>query len=438
MMKNERCPLQTECEKKCTFMGHELDCPYYNANAREDLTIPDQEERRERMWRQQEEAEIAVMGDEDDEDAEEPGEALTAAEGQEVAARPIEVITAEIWLYKQQAGAAILEIGRRLNEAKAQLTHGEWLPWLEEKVEFSEATAQRFMRLAREYENPSLVTDLGASKALQLLALPPFEREEFIAEKHEVNGQEKTVLEMSKRELAQAIKERDEARRKAEDLEQAMEAQLEEQRTVYDVDMAEIQGKLEEAENRAAVFARKLEDAKARAAADLEEAQGEVEALKAQLEELEDAPKPVAVETIVDEEAVKAAAEEARREATEALKAKIEKAEKARDKAEQAKAKAEQDLAAMKVAQEEAQAITTREKQTLAEQVQTLQKKLAVASSSEMTIFKLHFEQGQASINKMTECITKMAEAGDGEGAGKLRKALAALLATTLEVLKDA
>ena len=55
---------------------------------------------------------------------------------------------------------------------------------------------------------------------------------------------------------------------------------------------------------------------------------------------------------------------------------------------------------------------------------------------SEMTIFKLHFEQGQASINKMTECIEKMMEAGDSEGAGKLRNALAALLTTTLEVLK--
>ena len=71
-------------------------------------------------------------------------EAMTTEGAKEAAPRPIEVITAEIWLYKQQAGAAILEIGRRLNEAKAQLSHGEWLPWLEEKVEFSEVTAQRF------------------------------------------------------------------------------------------------------------------------------------------------------------------------------------------------------------------------------------------------------------------------------------------------------
>ncbi|WP_303997106.1 hypothetical protein, partial [Desulfovibrio piger] len=75
-------------------------------------------------------------------------------------------------------------------------------------------------------------------------------------------------------------------------------------------------------------------------------------------------------------------------------------------------------------------------KQTLEDQVQALQKTLAVASSSEMTIFKLHFEQGQESIHKMAECISKMAEAGDAEGANKLKNALTTLLNSTLEVLK--
>lgn len=93
--------------------------------------------------------------------------------------RPIETITAEIQFYKGQAGACILEIGKRLNEAKEQLAHGEWLPWLEGQVEFTERAAQRFMRLAREYSNPTLVSDLGATKALILLALPEDQREVF-------------------------------------------------------------------------------------------------------------------------------------------------------------------------------------------------------------------------------------------------------------------
>jgi hypothetical protein len=44
------------------------------------------------------------------------------------------------------------------------------------------------MRLAREYPNPSPVTELGYAKALLLIALKSSERDEFISESHEVNG----------------------------------------------------------------------------------------------------------------------------------------------------------------------------------------------------------------------------------------------------------
>ena len=54
---NERCPLQAECEIKCHYVGHELDCPYYDANARPGYEIDDQEERRRAKWREAEEAE---------------------------------------------------------------------------------------------------------------------------------------------------------------------------------------------------------------------------------------------------------------------------------------------------------------------------------------------------------------------------------------------
>ena len=348
--------------------------------------------------------------------------------------RPIEVITAEIWLYKQHAGAAILEIGRRLIEAKAQLSHGEWLPWLEEKVEFSEVTAQRFMRLAREYENPSLVTGLGASKALILLALPASEREEFVAEKHQVNGVEKSVLEMSKRELEKAIKERDDALNRAAEAEHIIEVKLEEQRSAFDAHMEDLRDKLQEAESEAERYQRQLEEQKAKATADIETAQEESARLLTLLEELQKAPREV--ETVVDQEAVSQAADAARKEMEAKLKGKLEKAEKAKEKAEQAKNKAEQELASLKVAQEEATAIAKREKQTMEEQMQTLQKKLAVASSSQMTIFKLHFDQGQGSINSMTECIGKLEKDGNAADAEKLKGALRALLTATLEVLK--
>ena len=128
----------------------------------------------------------------------------------------VETLTAEIQVYKQQAGACVVEIGRRLIQAKELLPHGQWAAWLAEKVEFSERTAQRFMRVAEGFSNPTPVSDLGLSKALLLLQVPEEEREEFLETPHDVSGEEKTVQEMSKRELEKVIKERDEARKQAE------------------------------------------------------------------------------------------------------------------------------------------------------------------------------------------------------------------------------
>lgn len=123
------------------------------------------------------------------------------------ATRPIETITAEILVYKNQAGAAILEIGRRLIEAKDQLEHGAWSAWLKDRVSFSERSAQNFMRLAREYQNPQTFADLGASKALALLDIPAEDREAFA---EEVDAEHCSV-----RELQAAIKARQEAENQA-------------------------------------------------------------------------------------------------------------------------------------------------------------------------------------------------------------------------------
>lgn len=122
--------------------------------------------------------------------------------------RDIEAVTCEVLHLKQELARNIVDIGLRLMEAKAMLPHGEWLPWLEEKVHFSEKSAQNYMRVAREFPNPQLVADLGVRKALALLELPPAERESFT--------EENNVIDMTSRELEKAIRERDEARKEAE------------------------------------------------------------------------------------------------------------------------------------------------------------------------------------------------------------------------------
>ena len=44
-----------------------------------------------------------------------------------------------------------LNAGRLLTEAKSQLPHGEWLPWLEANTEVSPRQSQRYMRVAKNW-----------------------------------------------------------------------------------------------------------------------------------------------------------------------------------------------------------------------------------------------------------------------------------------------
>lgn len=128
----------------------------------------------------------------------------------------IDNLTIEILILKQQTAQNIIEIGKRLITVKESLPHGEWGKYLEEKVDFSNVTATRFMRVANEFSNVSTLKDLSQSKIFALLDLPQEEREEFI--------QNNPVNNMSTRELQQAIKEKKEleeklklAEKKAED-----------------------------------------------------------------------------------------------------------------------------------------------------------------------------------------------------------------------------
>jgi len=64
------------------------------------------------------------------------------------------------------------------------------------------------MRASNELSNSTAMLNLGQTKIFALLDLPQENRDEFISSPHEVNGQTKTVDEMTSRELQQAIKEK--------------------------------------------------------------------------------------------------------------------------------------------------------------------------------------------------------------------------------------
>ena len=104
--------------------------------------------------------------------------------------RSLEVISAEIRAITASMLSNIMEIGRRMCEAKELLPHGEFGTWIKEQTGYSLSTANNFMRIFKEYSAPQgslfgpeancqTFGNLSYSKALALLAVPAEEREEF-------------------------------------------------------------------------------------------------------------------------------------------------------------------------------------------------------------------------------------------------------------------
>ena len=305
---------------------------------------------------------------------------MAPIETDQLESRTIETITDEILDAQRRGGEAILTIGRCLIEAKEMLPHGEWLPWLNEKVAYSERTAQNFMAVARRYSNPQTLADLGMAKALALLALPDSERDEFV--------QDHNVIDMSARQLKQAIKERDEAMKAAEEA-KADASAAEQARAKMEADMAVVNASL------------------AAAREEKQKADQEAARLEQELADLKARPVEVAVETVVDPEAL----EKATAEAVAEMQAKLDKAKEAKAKADEKRKQAEASVEILKKS---------------LENMERNEKKAALGADKDVAQFELLFDQTQANVNRMHGILLKVAGREDGT-ADKLRRAIQAL-----------
>lgn len=245
--------------------------------------------------------------------------------------RQIADVTRDIRIKTGQFLLDAIEIGRLLFEAKAMVEPGGWMQYVEDELPFSQSWANNYMRLYKEYGSEQLsifgnsqaTARLSPTQALELLALPAQEREEFM-ETHDVEN-------MSTRELKQAIRERDEAVQAQE----VAEAQVE--------------------ENRAEITQLQEDLTKAKAAG--EAAASEVEKLKTQLAKAQEKRKaaedaltkatenPEIPESMMEEMRQQVAADAAK-EATEDLQKKLDEATAAKNAADKARADAEQKLEA--------------------------------------------------------------------------------------------
>lgn len=166
-----------------------------------------------------------------------------------VAVRSIEIVTAEIHTIRDNVARVfmdgVVQIGRRLEEAKQLVPQGEWLQYLDKELGYKPTTAQNYMRIAREFgdgqiglsgKTPSdFFGNLGYSQLLPLLGLPEEEREQ-LAEEHDLAG-------MSSREIQALVKERDEAKANADKLQKDV-GLLKDKLVDADKDLSDYQHKL--------------------------------------------------------------------------------------------------------------------------------------------------------------------------------------------------
>lgn len=317
--------------------------------------------------------------------------------------RDIQTVTTEIRTLHRQAQRMILgyaiEIGRRLTEAKEMLPHGQWGDWLKTEVEFSQSTAQNFMRIFAEYgdSQTSLFGDaksqtlgnLPYTHALKLLAVPAEEREEFI--------EEHRVEELSSRALEKLIRERDEARSAAAELEEEVEA--------AGAELEDLKEKLDGAE-------RDLEAAEAAWKADEAALQAEVEKAKAEAEKrLADA----------------AAAAESAKKAKEKLKQLQENPEVPAEVLEKLKGEAaeaaQRELSAEKAEAEAKVREAVQAAEAAAKRAEEAEKKLRTADA-ETAAFKARF----VDIQRAFATLREMRQAADEEKAAGMARAVRALL----------
>lgn len=246
--------------------------------------------------------------------------AVIAAEINAIKSQTSGILAAAIGYAKQSC----FEIGKRLEEAKALVPHGEWGTWLESNFEYSESTAGNLMRIYREFggEQINMLTgksdaetfeSLSQSQLVELFALPGSHRAEFVEEhREELESGDMSVREMREqiRVMKEKLSEKDE-----------VIAQKDKEILDNDESYGELVTQLRAAECEQKRLAEKTAKAEERAR-EAEERAGRVDELKAELDEMRNAPKEkeVVTETVYAPTAEQI--EEIRRKAVEEVEEK--------------------------------------------------------------------------------------------------------------------
>lgn len=136
--------------------------------------------------------------------------------------RTLEQLTTEILYIKAQTCVNYWEMGCRLKEVKAQLPHGEWGKWLAETVGFSQQSAGRLISIADAFPNSTALSNLPVTKVWLLSTADEAIREDILAHPQLVDGQMKTVDEMTTRQMEKVIREKKAAEKEVQKAKDAL------------------------------------------------------------------------------------------------------------------------------------------------------------------------------------------------------------------------
>ena len=110
----------------------------------------------------------------------------------------------EIKFHLNQASQSIIEVGKRLIQAKSLVKHGEWQTWLENNFQLSYRTAKNFMDCAERFPNLQTSADLNQSQMTEMLVLPSAEDTKKFIEQKAAEGT--PVSDMTAKTLRKEVK----------------------------------------------------------------------------------------------------------------------------------------------------------------------------------------------------------------------------------------
>jgi hypothetical protein len=114
----------------------------------------------------------------------------------------LDQLVIEIRFYSQQTALNMIEIGKRLLQAKKQVEHGEWGKWLKNKVDLSERTAQYFMKSYEIFGNTQNVAVFRPSQVYALIDASEPVRQEILENHKPEDMTGKQIKELSRQLLA--------------------------------------------------------------------------------------------------------------------------------------------------------------------------------------------------------------------------------------------